>query len=201
MDKSYETIYTIKIPPGLYEINGEHRKLENFVYVRTHTLTAPPVADDEVRDAFSMPRVLYVNEPTERPDGSLMYEADAGRFHCQHKYILAETMPADWHEDSSLKTWFPITSEEIEKLRAATAKNVCECEAKFWCDKWSDEVNTHAHVMRENAKLRGSCDALVKAMTKVQTISAHMQSKRSGDINWILSEALAEHRKTEGGDE
>lgn len=28
--------------------------------------------------------------------------------------------PADWHEDSSLATWFPLTSEELNNLRAAT---------------------------------------------------------------------------------
>lgn len=71
-------------------------------------------------DNTPMPRVLYVNEPQERPDGSLMYEGDASRFHARHKYILAETMPADWHEDSSLAKWFPITAEELNRLRAAT---------------------------------------------------------------------------------
>lgn len=57
-------------------------------------LTAQDVIERDARDDdFKMPRLLYVNEPTERPDGSLMYEADAGRFHARHKYILAETMP------------------------------------------------------------------------------------------------------------
>jgi len=41
---------------------------------------------------------------------------------------------------------------------------------------------------------------LVEALEKMQTISAHMQSKRSFDLNKIASEALAEYRGTKEGE-
>lgn len=34
----------------------------------------------------------------------------------------------------------------------------------FWIKKWNDEVNTHAHVMRDNASLRGEVQALREAL-------------------------------------
>lgn len=30
-----------------------------------------------------------------------------------------KTLPANWHEDSSVQTWFPILNEEVERLRRA----------------------------------------------------------------------------------
>lgn len=38
----------------------------------------------------TMPDTLYINEPVTRPDGSLMYEGDASRFHARHKYTRAD---------------------------------------------------------------------------------------------------------------
>src|SRR5690606_22618691 len=32
-----------------------------------------------------------------------------------------KTLPANWHEDSSLETWFPITAEELKRLKDARA--------------------------------------------------------------------------------
>ncbi len=32
-----------------------------------------------------------------------------------------KTLPADFHQDSSLKTWFPLLAEELERLRAENA--------------------------------------------------------------------------------
>jgi len=42
-----------------------------------------------------------------------------------------------------------------------------------------------------SAEVRG----LVAALTKIQTISAHMESKRSGELNKIASQALAPYQK------
>ena len=39
---------------------------------------------------------------------------------------------------------------------------------------------------------------VIDAMIKIQTISAHMASKRSGKLNSIASEALAQFEKGEG---
>jgi hypothetical protein len=38
----------------------------------------------------------------------------AGRIYTVEQYL--KTLPADWHRDSSLATWFPLLSEEIERL-------------------------------------------------------------------------------------
>ena len=38
-----------------------------------------------------------------------------GRIYTVEQYL--KTLPADWHEDSSLQTWFPLTSEEREANR------------------------------------------------------------------------------------
>jgi hypothetical protein len=32
------------------------------------------------------------------------------------------TLPAVWREDSSLETWFPLTAEELKRLRAELAR-------------------------------------------------------------------------------
>ena len=67
-------------------------------------------------------------------------------------------LPADWHEDSSLETWFPLTAEEMkrDKDQIATLSDLCQQqhEALRWCadhlqqlaiDKYpgvSDEMRT-----------------------------------------------------------
>lgn len=33
------------------------------------------------------------------------------------EYIKLSALPADWTKDSSLETWFPITAEELQRLR------------------------------------------------------------------------------------
>ena len=37
-------------------------------------------------------------------------------------------LPADWHEDSSLETWFPLTAEEMkrDKDQIATLSDLCQ---------------------------------------------------------------------------
>jgi len=44
----------------------------------------------------------------------------SGRITTVEQYL--KTLPANWHEDSSLATWFPITAEEIKRLRARIAE-------------------------------------------------------------------------------
>src|SRR5690606_9397861 len=41
-------------------------------------------------------------------------------------------LPADWREDSSLETWFPITAEEIESLRTENARLREDAERYRW---------------------------------------------------------------------
>ncbi len=40
----------------------------------------------------------------------------AGRLYTVEQYL--KTLAANWHKDSSLETWFPITAEELRRLRA-----------------------------------------------------------------------------------
>ena len=46
----------------------------------------------------------------------------------QKKYIVS--LPADWHENSSLETWFPITAEILKRAEAEADK------AKGERDEW-----------------------------------------------------------------
>lgn len=39
----------------------------------------------------------------------------SGRITTVEQYL--KTLPANWHEDSSLETWFPITAEELKRLK------------------------------------------------------------------------------------
>ncbi|MGC8519782.1 MAG: hypothetical protein ACP5P4_14865, partial [Steroidobacteraceae bacterium] len=43
-----------------------------------------------------------------------------GRIHTVEQYL--KTLPADWHQDSSLATWFPITAEELERFKRENAR-------------------------------------------------------------------------------
>ena len=40
---------------------------------------------------------------------------------------LGRELPADWFEDSSLETWFPLTAEELARLKAQA-----KCEKHEW---------------------------------------------------------------------
>jgi hypothetical protein len=44
----------------------------------------------------------------------------SGRITTVEQYL--KTLPANWHEDSGLATWFPLVAEEIERLRARIAE-------------------------------------------------------------------------------
>jgi len=39
-----------------------------------------------------------------------------GRIYTVEQYL--KTLPADWHQDSSLETWFPLLSEELKRLES-----------------------------------------------------------------------------------
>ena len=39
-----------------------------------------------------------------------------GRIYTVEQYL--KTLPADWHQDSSLETWFPLLAEEIKRLES-----------------------------------------------------------------------------------
>ncbi len=43
-----------------------------------------------------------------------------GRIYTVEQYL--KTLPADWHQDSSLATWFPLTAEELERLKHENAR-------------------------------------------------------------------------------
>lgn len=60
-----------------------------------------PQVYDERRGGWSDPDV-----PCETCDGS-------GRIRTVEQYL--KTLPANWHEDSSLQTWFPLTAEQQER--------------------------------------------------------------------------------------
>lgn len=69
------------------------------------------VFDAELFDGWSPE-----GEPCETCNG-------AGRITTVEQYL--KTLPADWHQDSSVQTWFPILNEEVERLRRAE-KNCME---------------------------------------------------------------------------
>jgi len=39
----------------------------------------------------------------------------AGRIYTVEQYL--NTLPADWHSDNSLSTWFPLSAEALERLK------------------------------------------------------------------------------------
>ena len=56
--------------------------------------------------------------------------------------------------------------------------------------------NLKARIKQLNASTPSAeVQGLVAALTKIQTISAHMESKRSGELNKIASQALAPYQK------
>ena len=42
------------------------------------------------------------------------------RIYTVEQYL--KTLPADWHQDSSLDRWFPLTAEELERLKRENAR-------------------------------------------------------------------------------
>ena len=44
----------------------------------------------------------------------------AGRIYTVEQYL--KTMPADWHQDASLERWFPLTAEELDRLKRENAR-------------------------------------------------------------------------------
>lgn len=43
-----------------------------------------------------------------------------GRIYTVEQYL--STLPVDWHQDSSLERWFPLTAEELEGLKRENAR-------------------------------------------------------------------------------
>lgn len=184
MDKPYETIYTIKIPPGLYEINGEHKKLEHYVYVRTDTLTAPPVADGEVREAVDQIKEWISQDRTRTWLPSIealetLIRAATAKKDCD----LPETLPCD------------VTIGVANFMRGTPTRLVTQ-KIKWWQDmKYKGEVAPKNRCSPEK-----SCDALVKALEKLlKTCVVAEQVPEQGTIK-MAWEALAAYRKTEGGE-
>ena len=61
-------------------------------------------------------------------------------------------------------------------------------EKEFWCQKWSDEVNTHAEVMRDNARLRGEVINLKSDLAKACEALEKIAS--DGHYPWAKSEFM-----------
>jgi hypothetical protein len=63
----------------------------------------------------------HYDEETGWSDDGISCEtcAGTGRLTTVEQYL--KTVPADWHQDSSVKTWFPILQEEVDRLRRAEA--------------------------------------------------------------------------------
>ncbi len=69
--------------------------------------------------------------------------------------------------------------------RAASTPHVPSDDAfnyKFWMEKWEDEVNTHAEVMRDNARLRGELAASTPS-AEVHAVSEEDKARALGDID------------------
>lgn len=67
------------------------------------------------------------------------YKCAVRKIECLEQYL--KTLPANWHEDSGLATWFPITAEEIECLRTENARLREDAARYRWLRKGeSDDV-------------------------------------------------------------
>lgn len=51
----------------------------------------------------------------------LRHRAEASERERDKALSYIATLPADWHEDSSLETWFPLTAEELERTKTELA--------------------------------------------------------------------------------
>jgi len=74
---------------------------------------------DEQRGGWSAPNI-----PCQTCGGS-------GRIRTVEQYL--KTLPANWHVDSSLETWFPITAEELERLRSVASHACVAPPEKRYC--------------------------------------------------------------------
>lgn len=78
---------------------------------------------------------------------------------CQ--YLRLDTLPANWHEDSSLKTWFPISFEELERLKGSVPEpNPLPCGCRIDATGMLGTIcDTHRQEIRKQWKAPvGSCD-------------------------------------------
>lgn len=62
-----------------------------------------------------------------------------GRITTVDQYL--KTLPANWHENSSLETWFPCTAAELERFRASQPPAVVQdMEMIAWCQKVHEDL-------------------------------------------------------------
>lgn len=94
-------------------------------------------------------------DPIDRGNGNVAYEEGpcdtcdgTGRIRTVGQYL--KTLPADWHQDSSLETWFPLTANELGRLRGEvcaettnSAFPACTCTPpKFEATAWGGTMTS-----------------------------------------------------------
>lgn len=65
-------------------------------------------------------RKIETHEFSDSGDGATcghpVYGTTCG-YPAEHQIHGCRTLPADWFEDSSLETWFPLTAEELKRVK------------------------------------------------------------------------------------
>lgn len=67
---------------------------------------------------------IQTHDFSDRGDGTCdhpVYGTTCG-YPMQHVIHGYKSLPADWFEDSSLETWFPLTAEEMKRTKAENLK-------------------------------------------------------------------------------
>lgn len=62
-------------------------------------------------------------------------------------------------------------------------------ETSFWIQRFNNEVNTHAEVMRDNARLRGEISDLKAAISPHQALLERMAGALRQTLGWMVPES------------
>ncbi len=140
----------------------------------TRANVAPTDGDAErLREALEMLYDAWEN-------GAPCFENDGG----EQGSFIGNAFELTYEEEIKILSLIPRERKKKAALQSTRKPDDDAFNYKFWMKKWEDEVNTHAEVMRDNARLRGELAA--KSKPDDVTVSREVLNKLMGMVDYLV---------------